>query len=298
MNPNASVSSLPFRTLACEKLDVLNDLMRPRPEDVNTAVHDARRLLKTLRALLRMIRPGIGEACYQRENSCLREAARLLAPLRDAWVRLALTETLQRESCEPAVHRALGFASQFLRQEYEETRLDHPPEQIFLQVRQLLESTRKRLPDWPWPEDSADDWSRGCQTTFEKGRSRFQNLLGHPSTFNVHELRKRCKDLRYQLEFLALLKQNSSRPRIRLLHKLTDVLGEHHDLAILRETLVNLDCEKRTGRELAALEESLEGQQRNLFRAGIELGNRIFASPSDAFRSGLEESGRQELRRM
>src|SRR5262249_59732979 len=44
----------------------------PRDE----AVHEARKSLKRVRAVLRLVRPVIGEKAYRRENTCFRDAAR------------------------------------------------------------------------------------------------------------------------------------------------------------------------------------------------------------------------------
>jgi hypothetical protein len=55
------------------------------------------------------------------------------------------------------------------------------------------------------------------------------------SVTNLHELRKRVKDLWYQLRLIA----EADRPLIRSLadhaHDLSDHLGDDHDLALLRE---------------------------------------------------------------
>ncbi|HKN40971.1 MAG TPA: CHAD domain-containing protein [Acidimicrobiia bacterium] len=59
--------------------------------DPDEAAHDARKRAKKLRALLRLVRPELGDDVYRRENRALRDAARRLSPVRDAWV---LVETL------------------------------------------------------------------------------------------------------------------------------------------------------------------------------------------------------------
>ena len=46
------------------------------------AVHEARRHVKKVRALLRLIRPGIG-GLYRSSNKRLRKVSRLLAPIAD-----------------------------------------------------------------------------------------------------------------------------------------------------------------------------------------------------------------------
>ncbi len=48
------------------------------PEDPVVAVHETRKSLKRLRALLRLIRPAIGESVFHHENAQVREIARIL----------------------------------------------------------------------------------------------------------------------------------------------------------------------------------------------------------------------------
>jgi len=68
------------------------------PDD---AAHDARKRTKKLRALLRLARPELGDKVYRRENAGLRDAARRLSPVRDAWV---LIEALDDVVVPPDEH--------------------------------------------------------------------------------------------------------------------------------------------------------------------------------------------------
>src|SRR5262245_20721497 len=57
--------------------------------------HEARRLLKKARAVLRLLRPWLGDKVYRRENVVLRDAAREISPLRDAKVQIDLLHSLR-----------------------------------------------------------------------------------------------------------------------------------------------------------------------------------------------------------
>ncbi len=60
-------------------------------------VHEARKALKRLRALIRLLRGRLGETAYERDSTTLRDAGRLLAGARDAEVLLStLDELLER----------------------------------------------------------------------------------------------------------------------------------------------------------------------------------------------------------
>ena len=60
-------------------IDELGGAVESNPEE---AVHSARKDMKKLRALLRLVRGELGASVYRRENACFREAAAALAGLR------------------------------------------------------------------------------------------------------------------------------------------------------------------------------------------------------------------------
>src|SRR5262245_29730710 len=69
-------------------------LAEPRDETkAAERVHEARKSMKRLRALLRLYRGGLAHSLYSREDSALRELGRALARARDA---VALRESLER----------------------------------------------------------------------------------------------------------------------------------------------------------------------------------------------------------
>src|SRR5262245_53924237 len=70
------------RRIALDQLDLAEQRLKDKSDPV-AAVHEARKSLKRTRALLRLIRPALGESVYRRENGQLRDAGRLLSASRD-----------------------------------------------------------------------------------------------------------------------------------------------------------------------------------------------------------------------
>ena len=75
-----------------DALDELSGATESSPED---AVHGARKDMKKLRALLRLVRGEIGEKVYRHEMATFRDAGRELSGVRDADVMLATLESLE-----------------------------------------------------------------------------------------------------------------------------------------------------------------------------------------------------------
>ncbi len=74
----------------------LIQLRRESERDLPAAVHAARKDLKKLRSLLRLVRADLGRKRYRAENARYREAGRLLASSRDAEVKLQTLTALRR----------------------------------------------------------------------------------------------------------------------------------------------------------------------------------------------------------
>src|SRR4051812_47783318 len=80
------------RRAALGQLEIAReDLRNASGNELPHAVHETRKRLKRLRALLRLVRPAIGEGVYARVNAAFRDTAKRLAAARDAKV---LADTL------------------------------------------------------------------------------------------------------------------------------------------------------------------------------------------------------------
>jgi CHAD domain-containing protein len=82
------------------------------------------------------------------------------------------------------------------------------------------------------------DWSVvgcGLKSIYTKGRRALSDAadIGTPEAF--HEWRKQVKYLRYQLEFLAPLWSGPLSELADQAHKLSDDLGDEHDLSVLHQ---------------------------------------------------------------
>src|SRR5262249_46937221 len=82
-----------IRHIARDQLDAAIQELDDRHLDGDETVHQVRRRCKKLRALLRLIRPHLADR-YDVENAHFREAAGLLAPFRDAHIRLVAYDAL------------------------------------------------------------------------------------------------------------------------------------------------------------------------------------------------------------
>jgi CHAD domain-containing protein len=83
-----------LRRIVRKQMDaVMEELSAVQKGHRDEAVHEVRKSFNKIRAVLRLVRPAIGDKSYRRENTCFRDAARPVTEVRDARI---LIETLDK----------------------------------------------------------------------------------------------------------------------------------------------------------------------------------------------------------
>jgi CHAD domain-containing protein len=267
--------------------DALDELRGKSDSGPEEAVHEARKDMKKLRALLRLVRGEIGEKTYRRENDCFRDAARELAGVRDADVMLAtLTGLEERYQADLPADAAGG-----LRQALEAHRVSTAAGtrgQASEAAIEMLKQARARVPDWPLERDGFDAVEDGLRRIYRRGRRDWRAADKEPSTEHLHEWRKRVKDLWYHCSIL----QETWKPVMKALadeaHELSDRLGDDHDLAVLlawaHEHATSLDGMDR----VHAFEAVVRSRREELQAEAFAYGARLYADKPGVFAERME----------
>lgn len=195
------------RRLAREGAHLVLAAMQDR--DAATGAHEARRALKRLRALVRLIAPAIDS---KRAHAQLRAAAHDFGDRRDADV---MFETFAKIGGHDEAVRAL------LVRERKRSRADQ--HDALAQLNDFVDC----LEEWQF----AGDWSSiesGVHQTYRAGRRALAD-----DARELHELRKRVKDLQFQLTLLQKAFPSVIGGYLTALRKLGAMLGDEHDLTVL-----------------------------------------------------------------
>jgi len=274
-----------MRRIALGRVDSAMDrLAGDGDEDFAVAIHGSRKDLKKLRALLRLIRKELGEELFQAENRSYRDAGRLLAGSRDAEVRLETLRALRsRYGAELTGDAAERWEEALERKRNEMTAAADESTGEIEEAVQTIEAGRGRISEWPLKTDSWKLVAPGLATAYAKGRRAMKRTLTDPSAENVHEWRKRAKDLWYQLRIVREAWPGLLEAAADQAHELTDLLGDHHDLAVLREDLASRD-----GDTQKTFEPLMLRRQEELLDSALELGRRLYAEKPKAFRRRLK----------
>jgi len=265
-DPHGEPLDSAFRAIAIDQLDeALSDLAQPDTSG-RSIVHEARRRTKKLRGLLRLVRPGFPG--FDRENDALREAAALLSHLRDREVRretlkalarwrpVSLLERLLAGSTEPAAHD------------------DAAPLAAF---RERMVEVRARAGQWALSRPGLETLEAGVRRTYRTARRRMRKArdLHEPTRF--HDWRKSNKNYGFTIDLLRKAAPDLLGDDVEVIDKLSNALGQHHDLVVLRITAAQGHLPLSGPEQLMELDALIGERLGELEAESFELGRQVYA---------------------
>ena len=254
------------RRLADEELATAVARLRGDEGSPDQRVHAARKSVKRVRALLRLLRSSLRGSRFAVDNAALGDAARGLSAARDAAVAIATFDRLvpAPDPLLTAVRIDLVARSGDVGATPDEATLRIAADSLALVRPRLLEDLG--VLDWEVLE-------AGLEASYGGGRAAMKTAFAELHDEAFHAWRKRAKDLWYQAQVL----EGSCPPQLRalteMLAELGDQLGEDHDLAVLAAAAA----------ASPALGERLAARHDELRRAAWQLGSKIYAERPRAF---------------
>ncbi|MGF1514835.1 MAG: CHAD domain-containing protein [Elainellaceae cyanobacterium] len=276
-----------IKRIAHEQIESSIDILSEEtPERRDEVVHQARKHFKKLRALVRLIRGEIGNKTYRRENGCFQDASHQLETLRDSQVRLETLDALLSHYSDSIGAEADGFAFEGVRDVLldDYTSVHHQSSSdITVKVLPALKKANRRVNDWQI-DDSWNALGNGLYSIYARGRRALEAVAENPSPKNLHDWRKRVKDLWYHLRLLAPLWPDLFRAWRSEANGLAELLGDDHDLVMLRDYLME-DPTRFEDEEdqLGVLLSLIRRRQLELQTEAISLGQRLYAESPKAF---------------
>ena len=275
-----------LRRIAVEQIDSAVkdvDLSRNTPL---VAVHRFRRRCKKIRAVVRLFRGQLEpDGTFHRENAALRDSARSLAHIRDADVMMKTYDKLM-DLYATEVHRP-GFAPFRKALTMERRSLDSSFEAslptLIEQARMNMIRIRQRAETWTFEVEGFNAIEGGLRKTYGRAWRRRREAMEHPTAEALHEWRKRVKYHRNHLRLISEIWPQIIVPRSEEAEVLGELLGDDHDLAILRDKLMH-EHERfgnlRSRREFIAL---IDRRRDEMFGEITTRGALLFSEPPDQF---------------
>lgn len=293
-----------LRRIALEQFEEALGLLTSAGTTRDVAIHEARKSTKRVRALLRMVRPAIGERVYRAENAVLRDAARSVAGVRDGAVMLDAVRRLRGRYghlLAPGVFAQLEDRLAVRHRRMSVRVLED--DDVLQTLVGVLYRARSRYMAWPVSLEEVTSAERaalarmgahpvvhdfsaigvGIARTYGQGQRQMRAAQAEPSAANFHAWRKRVKYLRHQMEIIAPVWPEVIGGLASSLERLGDVLGDEHDQAELIRLVASLpelvpDPDERN--LLVALSQQ---RRRELQAAATVMGRRIYAESPPRF---------------
>jgi len=274
-----------LRRLAVESIDTALAALDER-EGRDVAIHSVRKECKRSRALLRLFSDAIGDG-WQRECHEFRDLSRSISVVRDARVILDVHAAMITQYGNSLDALAIATMRQQLIADIQSGVDAHDATPTNDMLRQRLQSAKLRARRWTIADASERALEQGFVRTYRRGRAAARRARAVPHESNFHELRKRAKDLWYQLELLARRWPDTALRRVAPTRRLTELLGDAHDLVIYREAVERAAVARarETGEILAAL---ADRRCRALEAEAALLTREVFADKPKRFRAALE----------
>lgn len=278
------------KALQSNFVDFFEEIAALSKTDVVNATHQARKLLKSYRAFVKLMRacPDVSE--WKAANYLLRDLGKEFSDMRDAHVReMLLTElnnSLQLSFLQTLVseNRDIIKAKEkiLLRQPNHFNKLSR-----HIKESNLLNNLFKKA----HPQEKCVIES--LRIAYHKSLSAYLESNNLKTEEAFHEWRKRLKDLLNQLKFFRPEEDLRSDERFTLIDSLCEEMGMMNDMAMLKDWIEKLESSPPLNSESAGmvsfLEKKISGFQQKL----VNNGNSFYKYP-DKVLHNLERLIRHE----
>lgn len=286
------------RRIATEEIKTaISHLKNTRSKDREEDIHEARKAIKRLRALLRLVRPELGQ-WFRRENTALRDIGHSLSDLRDSSIVLETFDSLPADGTH---RKELQPARRGLQEQKKAKEETTDLEQTLAKAAGALQEVSERVDQWPLNSDGFEAIAEGLRAEYRDGRKAMPEALKSNDSLIFHEWRKRAKCQLFHMRLLKNVVPEPLRHEEKELHELETALGDDHNLLILRE---HLEAHPKAfgGKKLVQRSLQLIKQRESELRAKAEaLGQEVYAHKPKEFvellRAEWEKASNGSVRR-
>jgi CHAD domain-containing protein len=247
------------------------------------AVHEFRRSMKRWRALLRMLEPFL-ESDGRRLRTEARDLARSLGGARDGQSALDALDDLAKHGLTLSARSLSTMRGRIeaLRQTAETAVLTSD---MRLRIGGALAQADSAVERWPLHTLTFADVADRLMLGFRDARRALPRTWSDTDPEDLHELRKRIVNHRYQMEIVAPLWPRFGRVWVAEAQRLRDRLGKHQDLTLLTG-LVQPHAPLAPWR--SRLAPAIAQRMSDHVAAARRIASRLFVEKPGAFRRRLD----------
>lgn len=225
------------RRIAGDEIEKIAAHLNTARDNPEKALHNARKRLKALRALLHLVRPG-DEAFCRTENDRYRAISTSIAAPRQATALIETIDRLAEDFAEEA--DTAGLVAIRARLVRHRAQAGHGEAGLGVVLDMAIAECQAgfaalqvlALPDLP--ENAADVLADGALATLRRARKALQQSRERGEADDFHDLRKAVKRHAAHLSLLRKLWPSPVKPRRERAEALGESLGELHDVFVMR----------------------------------------------------------------
>jgi len=273
------------KRVADEQFELLHQhLFDPAP-DPHEAVHEGRRALRRLRALLALFQDELGSG-YDNLREPYRSCTRALSSLRDAH---ALVETLGRVRRREGARLGVTlWASLDQRLRARRDRLLETAAPDRASMRRVLGRAKRQLSVWTSRAD-LDVLRKGLKRRYRRGRRALRRAEASRRMDAMHALRRRSRELGLDYVLLQSLFPNLELSGIRRAHRVAQLLGRERELHQLRGIVRRMRHAPAERPAIDRFADNLDASARDLHERALRLAGKVYEQGAARFALHLEE---------
>jgi len=280
LRPEAAIGHT-MRAIAARIIgDARTTLIDPERPSAD-AVHEFRRSMKQWRALMRLLEPFVPDAVLLRQQA--RDHARSLARARDGQSALNAFDDLLKKGLVLSER-----TTNTIRGRIEGIRAGEEQAVLTPELRDViiawLDSVMAAIESWPLDPFEFSKIAARLTVGYRNARRAIPDDWSQASPEELHELRQRVVDHRYQIDLVEPLWPRHSRMWTDEAERLRDRLGRCQDLEILRRLT---EPHQPLAHWRSRLTPACSDRTLDLSQRAARIAHRLFAEKPRAFRQRL-----------
>jgi CHAD domain-containing protein len=278
-----------IRRIWAEEISSALESLENPGSDREKAIHEVRKRVKKIRAVLRMVRKSMGNELFRQENNRYRSIGHMLSHVRDATVMIKTLDKLKQTDSKAIPKAAYNnVRKKLVNKQAEVSRSFFEEKKSVEEVLTAFKEAQQNQPELPITKDSFAVFATNLEQIYKQGKKAYAYASKKPSIDSFHELRKEVKILWYHTRILTPVWPGFLEAFASELGVLSELLGDDHDLGVLFEEIesgrLTFSRKATTGK----IQHLIENHRQSLQQQVHPLAKRIFAEDAEDYTGRLK----------
>lgn len=246
-------------------------------------IHNSRKRVKNLRAILKLIQDDLGEKTFKVFNTSLRNLNRKSANIRRSYVMLNIIDHETKTLSDAVSIQLFKNLKSFIEQKMIESQPKINVNRILNEYSDYFNSFEKNIESLKSNKKNFSLIKDGLSTIYDQGRGCYKMIITQDDAEIFHELRKNAKDLSNVLDIIQKAWPDVIKVYNNQLKVLTDHIGDIHDLYEFKLEINKFIKGNIPSEGTISLLKKLDSRINSLMLLSRKLGEKIYAEKTTSF---------------